>query len=74
LSLLPASILASTGPTTPTFVLKWGNQGAAPGQFVSSRGLAADALGNIYVADMGNNRIEKFTSSGAFLLQWGIYR
>ena len=30
-----------------------------------------DASGEVYVADTGNNRIEVFTSSGAYLTQWG---
>jgi DNA-binding beta-propeller fold protein YncE len=30
-----------------------------------------DASGNVYVADTGNYRIQKFTSTGTFLLQWG---
>ena len=34
-------------------------------------GLAVDADGNVYVADSGNHRIQKFTRKGAFLDQWG---
>jgi streptogramin lyase len=30
-----------------------------------------DQSGNVFVADTGNHRIEKFTSTGTFLLQWG---
>ena len=33
--------------------------------------MAIDGSGNIYVADAGNNRIQKFDSSGAYLAQWG---
>jgi len=29
--------------------------------------------GNIYVADEGNNRIQKFTSDGQFLTKWGEF-
>jgi len=35
------------------------------------RGVAADAFGNVYVADTGNNRIQKFDSSGTYLTPWG---
>jgi len=34
-------------------------------------GVATDHEGNVYVADLGNNRIQKFTNSGAYLTQWG---
>ena len=30
-----------------------------------------DASGNVYVADTGNGRVQKFTSDGTFLTQWG---
>jgi sugar lactone lactonase YvrE len=29
--------------------------------------------GNVYVADSGNNRIQKFNSTGGYLTQWGSY-
>jgi DNA-binding beta-propeller fold protein YncE len=37
----------------------------------SSRGLATDAHGDVYVADTGNQRIEKFSPDGHFLATWG---
>ena len=36
-------------------------------QFSSPRGVAVDSSGNIYVADTGNNRIQKFDENGNFL-------
>jgi DNA-binding beta-propeller fold protein YncE len=35
-------------------------------------GIAIDSSGNAYVADFGNNRIQKFDLSGTFLGKWGI--
>jgi DNA-binding beta-propeller fold protein YncE len=63
------------------FVTAWGAQGSAPGQFnfiwedpahnLPLGGVAVDGEGNVYVADGGNVRIQKFDSEGRFLLQWG---
>jgi hypothetical protein len=35
--------------------------------------LAIDSSGNVYVADSGNNRIQKFDSNGGYLGQWGAW-
>lgn len=42
------------------FILKWGSYGSGDGQFVTPYGVAADSSGNVYVADTGNHRIQKF--------------
>jgi len=56
----------------PSFVLKWGGSGSLEGQFSSGpRGVAVDSAGNVYVTDSGNQRIQKFDSSGTFLSMWG---
>jgi DNA-binding beta-propeller fold protein YncE len=34
--------------------------------------LAVDSLGNVYVANYGNNLLQQFTSSGIYVTQWGI--
>jgi len=34
-------------------------------------GIAVDARGYIYIADLGNYRIQKFTSTGTYVTQWG---
>ncbi len=52
-------------------ILSWGSRGSGPGQFIDPRGLAVDREGNVYVADGGNHRIQKFDPNGRFLLQWG---
>jgi sugar lactone lactonase YvrE len=56
------------------FLLGWGNKGTADGQFGISDfafarpvGIAIDPKDNIYVADLLNQRIQKFDSNGLFL-------
>ena len=44
-----------------------GGAGADEGQFDSPTAIAVDASGNVFVADTGNGRIEKFSPTGAFL-------
>jgi len=69
--MVPGAVSASTGPTTPTFALTWGTYGLAPGQFAYPTGVATNALGEVYVADQSNGRIQKFDAKGNFITQWG---
>ena len=48
----------------------WGERGNGPGQFNTPHAIAADAKGNIYVADRGNRRIQVFDSDGKFLREF----
>jgi tripartite motif-containing protein 71 len=48
-----------------------GAAGTGPGQFHDPRGLATDRAGDLYVADHGNNRIQKLSPSGRLLAKWG---
>ena len=41
------------------------------GQFKDPIAVAVDRMGNVYVADYGNNRIQKFNSNGTFITTWG---
>lgn len=67
--------------STGSFITKWGSRGTGNGEFDSPTGVAVDAGGHVYVADsgiggdgdngLGNHRIQKFTSTGAFIRKWG---
>lgn len=50
---------------------QFGTAGSGNGQFNLPTDVAEDALGNIYVLDSGNNRVQKFDNNGTFLLEWG---
>lgn len=48
-------------------VCKAGVTGSGNGQLNAPKGIAATTSGNLWVADTGNNRIQKFGSTGGFL-------
>jgi hypothetical protein len=63
--LSPAASLATRGFVLAT---SFGSAGSGPGQFVEPGGIAVnEASGEVFVADRGNNRIERFDSAGGFL-------
>jgi DNA-binding beta-propeller fold protein YncE len=49
------------------WIKSWGNRGTNSGEFNTPHNIAADAKGNVYVADRGNRRIQVFDSEGKFL-------
>lgn len=57
----------TTGDITPGYVTAFGSEGSKNGQLAAPQGIALDSTGNIYVADMLNNRVEKFDSTGNFI-------
>ena len=51
--------------------LRWGTNGTENGEFMVPHSMAFDSAGNIYVSDVNNHRIQKFTSDGEFITKWG---
>jgi uncharacterized protein (TIGR03663 family) len=49
----------------------WGSFGSGAGQLDYPKGLAVDAVGNTYVADSYNHRVQVFDTNGRFVRQWG---
>ena len=47
----------TTGRQVP---VRLGGTGKGPGQFARPHGMAVDSKGHLYVADAGNQRIQKF--------------
>jgi tripartite motif-containing protein 71 len=56
------------------FLMTWGKNGSAPGEFYSPTGIAIDRHDNVYVADMNNARIQKFDTEGNFLTTIDVIR
>ncbi|TMK57752.1 MAG: hypothetical protein E6G51_05940, partial [Actinobacteria bacterium] len=61
----PSPDLVSRHTTT------FGSLGAADGQLKTPADVVTDAQGNLWILDRGNNRVEKFSSSGQFLAKFG---
>jgi hypothetical protein len=45
--------------------------GAGAGELNYPKGIAVDQSGDVYVADLSNQRIDEFSSTGAFIRTWG---
>jgi tripartite motif-containing protein 71 len=54
-----------------SFIRQIGSSGSSDGQFISPRDVAVDSSGNVFVADTGNHRIQKFDKNGKLLANWG---
>jgi DNA-binding beta-propeller fold protein YncE len=68
-ALLLAGVLALPAQAAPTTIAEGG---AGAGQVDAPEGTAVEqSSGDLYVADQGNKRIDKFDSAGNFLLAWG---
>jgi sugar lactone lactonase YvrE len=71
LAALAASVLAASASAKPTYSYAFsaGSEGSGKGQFKNPGALTVDGEGNVWVADTGNKRLEKFNSKGEFLLE-----
>ena len=57
--------------TAATAPCQAGAQGGSAGQFQDPLALAVDGLGDVYVTEQANRRVQKFDSAGSFLRAWG---
>ena len=74
MSQTPGTIGSRCSTRTASTRTQWGSFGtnASLKQMDSPSGIAMDASGDVYVADFGNDRIEKFGPGGAYISTWGI--
>ena len=66
---------ATNVPTVEAFDVRAsaGSAGSGEGELASPSGIATDAEGNLWVADTGNDRIQKFSPEGEYLSGFGSY-
>ncbi len=55
----------------PSFSLHFGGSGTGNGQFKEPWADALDSSGNVWALDTGNDRVEKFSSTGGFSAAYG---
>jgi DNA-binding beta-propeller fold protein YncE len=65
----PFALHAGAKASPLKFLLAWGKLGKEPGEFHSPIGIAVNGKDEIFVAEFKNNRVQKFTADGKFLLQ-----
>ena len=66
-------IQISFGLKNYDYISEWGSFGISePGRFSHPQFIAVgDDDGSIYVSDLGNKRVQKFSSTGEFITEWG---
>ena len=64
-------IQGSVAAPPPAQIATIGRLGDTNGLLRQPLGIAVESSGNFYVIDSGNKRVQKFSSTGAYALQWG---
>ncbi|MBE0477370.1 MAG: PKD domain-containing protein [Coriobacteriia bacterium] len=62
---------AASGAGAYRYAFAWGGTGTGPGAFNYPSAISSDAQGNLYVGDYYNNRVQKFTGTGSYLMRFG---
>lgn len=63
----PVRCLRAGEGEVPKFVLAWGKRGDKAGEFYSPIGIAINTEDEIYVTDLNNARLQKFSTDGKYL-------
>ena len=65
-------IQISFGSQYYDYISEWGSFGISePGHFSHPQFIAVSDDGTIYVSDLGNKRVQKFSDTGEFISEWG---
>jgi sugar lactone lactonase YvrE len=68
----PSGRILKIDLATGTRVAAWGEVGNGPLQFNSPFGVAVDPISHdLYIAERGNNRVQRITNTGTFVMGWG---
>lgn len=71
-ALVSATVVFSAAAAEQLPVTQFGGTGSGAEQMSAPGGVAVDpGSGDVYVADTGNNRIDKYSPTGTHLLSWG---
>lgn len=62
-----ASSLSADEPRSPQFLLEWGSKGDKPGEFYSPISIAVNRKDEVFVTDLNNARVQRFSTAGEFL-------
>ena len=72
IALVGIAQLGTVDAAIHTFESEWGQSGIfKPGSFLSPQHLAFDSENNVYITDLGNARIQKFTFDGEYVSHFG---
>ncbi len=70
-SMCGLSLVLVGAPGSAAAASQFGSLGSASGQLQLPVGVAIDGIGDVYVGDEANKRVDKFDGSGSFSLAWG---
>lgn len=75
LALAGAAAFALAAPALaadPATVTMWGGPGSGTSQFAFAHHLAVNSAGEVYVGELLNNHVQRFSAAGAFLGAWAV--
>jgi sugar lactone lactonase YvrE len=64
---LAGHCLFADEPGRPEFLSAWGQRGDQPGEFYSPIGIAIDKRDQVFVTDLNNARVQKFSAEGKYV-------